>query len=80
MNRTGPLPRTARFASRWLSVSLPVSLLAGALALPGCGQRGPLYLPDQPPRKAATRPAPSPVPPVTMPVPATEAPQRGQDR
>lgn len=56
------------------------SLLVGTAALMGCGQRGPLYFPDQPAARTAPRPAPAPMPPIPMPVPTTEEPQRSQDR
>jgi predicted small lipoprotein YifL len=40
-----------------------LAALAGATLLAGCGQRGPLYLPDQPPpkKRVSQSPAPGPV-------------------
>jgi predicted small lipoprotein YifL len=38
---------------RWLVVCL--ALMAG---IAGCGKKGPLYLPDQPPAKKEARPTP----------------------
>ncbi len=39
----------------------PVALLLGVLLLSGCGQKGPLYLPDKKPPAAST-PAPAGTP------------------
>ena len=49
----------------------PVSLALAALivcALTGCGQKGPLYLPETP-TEMVTRPAATPPPPATTPAP-----------
>jgi predicted small lipoprotein YifL len=46
-----------RFA---VQACLAASLLGGALALAGCGQKGPLYLPD---REASEVQPPAPQPP-----------------
>ena len=52
--------------------------LALAAALTGCGQKGPLYLPDsKPPQKPPTKKQPAPKPPAPepeMPRPAPETP------
>jgi diaminopimelate decarboxylase len=37
--------------------------LAAALALAGCGNKGPLVMPDQQPKKSKHAPAPAPAPP-----------------
>jgi predicted small lipoprotein YifL len=57
-------------------VRLSAVLAAGAaLALAGCGQKGPLYLPDKNARVITTTPAPQPqsapeqAPPTTPPAP-----------
>ncbi|TXL64350.1 hypothetical protein FHP08_15260 [Zeimonas arvi] len=39
-----------------------LAALAGATLLAGCGQRGPLYLPDQPPPKKRLSQSPDPGP------------------
>jgi len=36
-----------------------LAAVAGAMMLAGCGQRGPLYLPEQPPKKSLSQPADS---------------------
>ena len=49
--------------------------LAAAVPLSGCGQKGPLYLPDHKPQAvtpAAAAPAPAPA---ASPVPAPDSPQ-----
>jgi predicted small lipoprotein YifL len=49
--------------------------LAAAVPLSGCGQKGPLYLPDHKPQ-AVTPPAAAPAPaPVASPAPAPDSPQ-----
>jgi hypothetical protein len=58
-----------------LIVKLPFALPAGlalSLALSGCGQTGPLYMPKTPPpgHHGAARPAPAPVAPAQPAVPA----------
>ena len=42
--------------SRWPLSALALSILV-ALALAACGQRGPLYLPDEPTRTVPEQPA-----------------------
>jgi len=51
-----------------------------ALLLAGCGQRGPLYLPDRKP-SAVTPPAAAPAAPATAPAPAqpTQGPAKKSD-
>jgi predicted small lipoprotein YifL len=49
--------------------------LAAAAGLSGCGQKGPLYLPDHKPQ-AVTAPPAAPAPaPATTPTPASGSPQ-----
>jgi len=52
------------------------SLLLVALAalLGGCGQKGPLYLPDKPAAIVTPPPPPAAVPPGATPAPAASAP------
>ncbi|MGD8484678.1 MAG: lipoprotein [Thioalkalispiraceae bacterium] len=40
-------------ASQWLLLAVVIVLGLSSL-LSGCGKKGPLYLPDQPPAKSAT--------------------------
>jgi len=58
-----------------LKVLCVAAVAAGVLALTGCGQKGPLYLPDKP-GDVVTRPAARPVqtPPPSAPQPATASP------
>lgn len=58
-----------------------LTALALALALAGCGQKGPLYLPDTKAGEIVTRPAQTPsaesTPPPVAPVPVDES---GKDK
>jgi len=57
-----------------LKVLCVAAVAAGVLALTGCGQKGPLYLPDKP-GDVVTRPAARPVQtPPSAPQPATASP------
>ena len=64
-----------------MSVRLPVLLGAAAL-LAGCGQKGPLYLPDKNTRVITTPPAAPPAAPAPAanPPPADAAPQPAPDK
>ncbi|MCM5570878.1 lipoprotein [Burkholderiaceae bacterium FT117] len=44
-----------------------LAALAGALVLAGCGQRGPLYLPEQAPKKSQAQRTDGPGPAVAQP-------------
>lgn len=54
------------------------SLLVGAAIVAGCGQKGPLYLPDQP-GSVITRPAPGAEPPEAEPEVETQRDPGGED-
>jgi predicted small lipoprotein YifL len=58
----------------WLPVTLAMTLAAG-----GCGQKGPLYLPDKKPKVVTApagnaTPATQPAPPATQPAPPAATP------
>jgi predicted small lipoprotein YifL len=61
--------------ARWRGAVRPAALgLAAAVAsLAGCGQTGPLYLPDDASTTVITRPAPAATAPATTRPPATDA-------
>jgi predicted small lipoprotein YifL len=65
MTATGRSPGTARTAA--------LVLAAAAAGLSGCGQTGPLYLPEDASATVITRPGPATTAPATT-VPATTAP------
>ena len=67
--------------ARWYR-ALPAALLLGSLA--ACGQKGPLYLPEQA-REVVTRPAQTPPPPdspaaTPNPPPQVPAPEAEKDK
>lgn len=51
---------------RSVPIVAAVLMIAGAIALPGCGQKGPLYLRDNPP-PGVKPPRPAPYEPVPYP-------------
>jgi predicted small lipoprotein YifL len=61
-----------------------VALALSALALSACGQRGPLFLPDEAPTEVKQNPPPATPAPETTPAPTPEpaetpAPEEGKD-
>jgi predicted small lipoprotein YifL len=52
-----------------------LAMIVGTMLLAGCGQRGPLYLPEQAPAKRSAAPAPGPGLAATLPIRATPAPR-----
>jgi predicted small lipoprotein YifL len=63
--------------NRQRGILIGVGLLLTA-AIAGCGQRGPLYLPDQEPGTVITRPGTQT--PESAPQPGTQNPQTGETR
>lgn len=64
-----------RAGERWRGAARPaaLALAASAASLAGCGQTGPLYLPDDASTTVITRPGPATTVPATT-VPATASP------
>ncbi|HEY8507059.1 MAG TPA: lipoprotein [Steroidobacteraceae bacterium] len=63
--------------NRQRAIPIGTGLLLTA-AIAGCGQRGPLYLPDQEPGTVITRPGPQT--PESTPQPGTQIPDAGETR
>jgi predicted small lipoprotein YifL len=63
---------------RIVSIVVAAVVIAGALVIAGCGQKGPLYLRDNPP-PGVKPPKPAPYEPVPYPSGADDARRRGAD-
>jgi|GEM_PF-1329064 len=64
--------------TRAISIVAAAILITGALAVAGCGQKGPLYLRDKPPR-GVKPPKPAPYEPVPYPDASDAAQREGED-